>query len=100
IIPLPTTSSHAYGHFSQLGMQADLIYIDGAHDQGSVANDLTGYYACMREGGLLFGDDYTLRRYDYYPVKSAVDNFVEEWGLTLELHGEKWVVEAQMPFLQ
>jgi hypothetical protein len=99
IVPMPTTSSHAYGYFSEMGMQADLIYIDAAHDERSVSNDLLGYYACMREGGMLFGDDYTLQRYGYYPVKAAVDRFAEEWDLTVQTHDEKWVIEARMPFL-
>jgi len=100
VVPLPTTSAHAYWHFSEIGMQADLIYIDAAHDERSVSSDLLGYYACMREGGVLFGDDYTLHRYGYYPVKTAVDAFAAEWGLTVETHGEKWVIEARMPFVK
>jgi hypothetical protein len=99
IIPLPTTSAHAYSYLSRIGVQADLIYIDANHDEGSVNNDLLGYFACMRAGGFMFGDDYTLHRYGYYPVKIAVDRFAEEWNLGLETHNEKWVIEAKMPFL-
>ena len=100
IIPVPTTSSHAYWYFTQMGMQADLIYIDATHDERSVSGDLLGYYACMRDGGLMFGDDYTLYRYGYHPVKTAVDRFAQEWDLPLHTHDEKWVIEARMPFLK
>jgi hypothetical protein len=48
---------------------------------------------------MLFGDDYTLQRYGYHPVKAAVDRFAEEWDLTVQTHDEKWVIEARMPFL-
>lgn len=37
---------------------ADLIYIDGSHDEISVTKDLNAWYPLLRPGGVFCGDDY------------------------------------------
>lgn len=37
--------------------QADLIYIDGAHDEVSVEEDIEAYWPLLRSGGTMIGDD-------------------------------------------
>ena len=41
-----------------LNVQADLIYIDGAHDVLSVVNDITHWYPHLQEQGVMCGDDW------------------------------------------
>ena len=65
----------------------DFIYIDGSHDEEDVASDLRGYWGLLREGGVLFGDDY-----DWPGVKAAVDRFAGDNGLRTELAGIQWVI--------
>src|SRR3989344_7262630 len=43
IVPLPLTSAIAARYLKQLGLQADLIFLDGSHDEKDVYDDLTGY---------------------------------------------------------
>ena len=40
---------------------ADVIYIDGAHDQKSVAADLDAWWPVLKPGGLFSGHDYFMR---------------------------------------
>ena len=41
-----------------LGIIADLIHLDGAHDFNSVSIDLIHWWRRLRVGGALIGDDY------------------------------------------
>lgn len=41
-----------------LNVQAELIYIDGAHDTASVYNDIMAWYPHLQEGGVMCGDDW------------------------------------------
>lgn len=58
IIPFPQTSQIAARYFKQHQVRADLIYIDGSHDEVDVAMDIRAYWPLLRNGGVLFGDDY------------------------------------------
>ncbi|MBN1669857.1 MAG: class I SAM-dependent methyltransferase [Kiritimatiellae bacterium] len=62
----------------------DWVYIDGAHDEVSVARDLAGCAAKMKPGGLIFGHDYT-DRIQGFGVVPAVNRFVRttDWNLLL-----------------
>ena len=74
ITPLPIDSSNGYEILSKLDVQADLIYIDAAHDYVSVRLDLTHYANCLRSGGYLLGDDWF-----HEPIKQAAyDTFESE----------------------
>jgi len=58
IIPFPQTSLIAARYFWHHQIRADLIYIDGSHDEWDVAADIRAYWPLLRKGGVLFGDDY------------------------------------------
>jgi hypothetical protein len=57
IFPLPMTSISAAELLTRFEIQADLIYIDGAHGEYEVYGDLMHYWPLLRPGGIL-GDDY------------------------------------------
>jgi predicted O-methyltransferase YrrM len=73
ILPFPVASSVAAKYFATKGIQAELIYIDGSHDEADVLADLRSYYGLVKPGGVLFGDDF-----DWPGVQRAVSTFREE----------------------
>lgn len=77
IIPLPLPSSIAARVIAEKNILADVIYVDGSHDYHDCAADLRDYWPLLRDGGVLFGDDY-----EAWPgVTRAVDEFVAQHNL-------------------
>lgn len=72
IVPFPQTSLIAARWLARRGIQADLIYIDGSHDEPDVAADLAAFWPLLRSQGVLLGDDYAP---DWPGVRRAVDAF-------------------------
>jgi hypothetical protein len=61
------------------------VYIDGAHDEESVAADLRAWWGVIPEGGMLAGHDWD----DLHPgVVAAVERFARERGLVVRLTHE------------
>jgi hypothetical protein len=89
IYPLPATTTSGYHILKKLGIVPDLIYIDAGHEEEEVAIDVKLYYDLLREGGVLFGDDYDT---GWMGVIRAVDRFCADGGLPLEVSGVKWQV--------
>lgn len=67
--------------FEKNKLLADMIYIDGSHEYWDVILDLTNYYPLAKQGGLIFGDDWTC-----LDVRNAVTDFVNEHELKLSVH--------------
>ncbi len=62
--------------------QLDFIYIDGDHSYESVRADVRAWWALLKSGGIICGDDYDD---PVSPgVKQAWDEFEREHGLTFE----------------
>lgn len=73
IDPFPSTSLIAARYFEKNNIKADLIYIDGSHDYEDVVADLQSYWPLVKDGGIMFGDDYNT---GLWPgVVKAVDEF-------------------------
>ena len=53
-----------------LHVEFDFVYIDGAHDYKTKMADLGSWYAKLRPGGILCGDDYNIES-----VSKAVNDF-------------------------
>lgn len=81
IVPLPQTSDNGAIILRRLKLQADIIYIDAAHEHLPVLQDLRNYWSLVRQGGVLIGDDFK-----YPDVGRAAGDFAREEGL--ELHAE------------
>jgi predicted O-methyltransferase YrrM len=84
----------------------DFVYIDAAHDYQSVKQDLKAWYPKVKKGGVFAGHDYALQtivfsqndmlRNCVLEVKPAVDEFVQEYSLDLNVTEDEypswWVV--------
>jgi predicted O-methyltransferase YrrM len=88
IEPVPNTSKDAVPFVPM----ADLIYIDADHTYLGVREDLINYWPKVKEGGIIFGDDYMLksdgpRESDGYQpeVARAVDEFVRANKLSVNI---------------
>ncbi len=90
IIPFPNTSSMASVWLKQRGIKADMIYIDGSHEELDVYSDLINYYPILKEGGIILGDDWC-----WPGVKNAVKRFIQERDLKLRLIENKcfWLIK-------
>jgi hypothetical protein len=89
VFPLPMASLAAAQVLSQLGVQADLIYVDAGHDEREVFADLSSYFPLLRAGGVIFGDDYTP---DWPGLVRAVDTFFNANGLQPVIEEPTWLV--------
>ena len=80
----------------------DWVYIDGNHNYHAVKKDLEFYYPLIKKGGYLCGDDYALwsnkpktgfgNDGDGGP-KPAVDEFVKEQNLEIEIQENQFVIK-------
>jgi Methyltransferase domain len=89
IVPVPNTSSIAARLLARQQVVADLVYIDGSHDEDDVYQDLLHYWKLLRPGGLLVGDDWHAY---WYGVICAVNRFARERDLPLQVAGQKWLL--------
>lgn len=87
IIPVRLSSVEAAESLKPLGIRADFIYIDGAHDYDSVIADIRAWYPYLRKDGIFCGDDYTTPG-----VAQAVHEFADENDLLFvrEREGHPW----------
>lgn len=77
IIPVRMDSLEAA---KALDIRPDLVYIDAAHDEESVYNDLVAWFPLVKGHGVLCGDDYRT-------VEPAVKRFAAENNLTIVYAG-------------
>lgn len=91
IVPLPNSSDNAAVILKEKGLLADLIYIDGAHEEDAVYRDLCNYWELLTPGGALVGDDYVT----WPGVQHAAARFTGEHGVKLEDFGDKFVVRRK-----
>lgn len=80
----------------------DFIYIDGNHSYEAVLDDLNKWYPKLKVGGLIAGDDYTIKpeelSFNYmFGVKRAVDEFAlqNKRNVSIDLVGE-WYYKTVM----
>jgi hypothetical protein len=88
ITPFPQTSTIAALWFRRYGIKAELIYIDGSHEEEDVYADLVSYWDLVRPGGILVGDDW-----NWDGVRLAATRFAREQGLRITQLADKWYLE-------
>lgn len=92
ITPFPVPSVTAAQWFALRGVRADLIYIDGSHEEEDVLQDLVSYWGIVRPGGVIFGDDWS-----WDGVRLAVQRFASEEGLAITHRHDKWELRKAAP---
>jgi hypothetical protein len=73
VTPLPLPATIAARVVAEKNIVADVIYIVGSHDYEDCKADLANYWPLLRQGGILFGDDYQA----WPGVTRAVDEFCD-----------------------
>jgi hypothetical protein len=92
IVPFPNTSITAARWFMKQGFRADLIYLDGSHEEEDVYQDLQFYWKVLRPGGVIFGDDWNAY---WYGVICAVSQFAREHEQKLQIADDKWIMQKE-----
>ncbi len=87
IIPFPMPSSAAALWLMRTDLRADMIYIDGSHEEEDVYQDLLDYYNLLTPEGVLFGDDWC-----WSGVRAAVQRFAAEEGIKIRHMYDKWIL--------
>ena len=87
ITPFPVPSITAAQWCSVRGVRADLIYIDGSHEEEDVYQDLVSWWDIVRPGGCLVGDDW-----GWDGVRLAATRFAAESRLTIAHRHDKWEI--------
>ena len=82
VFPIPNTSKNAFDILKWKNITADLIYIDGSHEELDVYNDIVNYSQLLNSGGKLIGDDYT----SWESVKLGVNSAASRLKMKLTIH--------------
>ena len=85
VVPIAQTSQNAALILQRLGVMPDLVHVDAAHEYRPVLEDMETWYALLRPGGLLIGDDFP-----WPSVARAVVHFCDAAGVPFEVEGPKW----------
>ncbi len=92
IIPVWQLSRWGADCLRAWGVVADLIYIDGPHDEEPVLSDMNLYWDVLRPGGVMFGDDYSP---SYCGVPQAVGRFSKQRGVAFHVDGSQWYLDPK-----
>ncbi len=73
----------------------DWVYIDGNHYYEYVLKELQICFSKVKDGGIIAGDDYTWGAKDGFPVKRAVEEFIDKNSLNdkLTIIGSQFIIE-------
>jgi hypothetical protein len=89
IVPVPNTSANAACWLRRQGVTADLVYIDGSHEEDDVYRDLCNYWRLLRPAGALVGDDWHAY---WFGVICAVNRFARERDLSVRTSEQTWML--------
>ena len=84
VIPIRKSTLEAVSYFQQDKIQPDIVYVDAAHDEVSVYNDIKAYWPLVKNA--ICGDDW-----DWLTVRKAVERFSEEYKLKIEVVRTMWI---------
>jgi predicted O-methyltransferase YrrM len=87
VVPVPMPSQIGASYLKDFKLQAELIYIDGSHEEKDVYDDLTAYWDLLHPGGVVFGDDFP-----WESVANAVKAFCAEKGCVYTVHEINWII--------
>ncbi len=89
ILPLPTTSAIGARWLTAKGIQADMVYIDGSHEEEEVSQDIVNYWRILKPGGIMVGDDWHLGGVG---VICAVNSFSKRYEVPYQVSGSSWIM--------
>lgn len=93
IIPFPITSIIAARFLRNAMVEAEMIYVDGSHDEVDVYMDLVYYGKLMScdKRSVMFGDDYRI----YNGIRNDLDKYCLENNCDFSLHYNRhfWSIE-------
>ena len=84
IVPIRMLSHEAAECFR---FHADLIYVDGMHDEFNVARDIKAWVPHLNGGGVICGDDFC---HDFPGVMTAVRKAAVDYGCPVNHEGRFW----------
>lgn len=87
VVPVPMPSQIGASYLKDFNLQAELIYIDGSHDEKDVYDDLTAYWDLLSPGGVVFGDDWP-----WDSVSNAVKAFCANAGVPYQVADINWII--------
>jgi predicted O-methyltransferase YrrM len=90
VVPLPQTSSNAAIVLRRLRITASVIHIDAAHEYEAVLQDAQDYWAILKPGGYLIGDDYDP---SWPGVIRAAGEFSAKLCRPLTIEQPKWILQ-------
>lgn len=90
ILPLPQPSENAAELLRQLGVQADIVYVDAAHEYAPAKRDYDAFWPLVSKRGAMICDDYVG---EFAGVMRAADEFAEEVGKPLLTSGIKCILD-------
>jgi predicted O-methyltransferase YrrM len=61
----------------------DWVFVDGDHSYEYVKKDLELYYPKVKPGGIIAGDDYWWSPFEGFPIRKAVQEFINKFGAEL-----------------
>jgi hypothetical protein len=97
IVPVPNTSQIAARWLHSQRIGADVIYVDGSHDEDDVYRDLVDYWKVLNLNGIMCGDDFTSF---WYGVICAVNRFARENDVTPQVIAPTWALQKTLKFDQ
>ncbi|KPK32154.1 MAG: hypothetical protein AMS24_04880 [Chlamydiae bacterium SM23_39] len=97
IIPWKMTTVEAAKKMSLEGKLVDLVYIDAAHDEESVYQDMSMWYPLIKEGGVMCGDDWGWGK--NLPVQRAVKQYAFDNNLKYKVYGNFWIIFKTKSFI-
>lgn len=90
IIPMRMTTLEAAEVFIKKGIKPDAVYVDAAHDEKSVYEDISAYYPLIKGHGKICGDDWNGG--NGLPIQKAVTRFALENDLKIEVIENFWIL--------
>lgn len=92
IIPIRMNSLEAA---AALNIKADLIYIDGSHEEQDVYNDIMAWYPKLNPGGIICGDDYYWKHHATGSVARAIKRAAHNLNVNIGIENSFWYFEQK-----
>ena len=92
VVPVKMSTQEAIKFFIKNEIKPDLVYVDAAHDEASVYEDIQAYFPLIKGHGIICGDDWN---FPERTVERAVSRFAQENNLQIWVsptNGRLWVL--------